>query len=46
MINGKEVFIIMQVDGIAVAATDEATASEVVKDIGKHMKAPIRNERT
>ena len=42
--DGKEIFILRQVDDIAVAAPSTEMANAVITAIGKYMKSPIKME--
>ena len=44
VMDGKEIFILRQVDDIAVAAPSTEMANAVITAIGKYMKSPIKME--
>ena len=42
--NGKSVYILRQVDDVAIAAEDKSTAEDIIKTIGSYMKSSIKHE--
>ena len=42
--DGSSIYLLRQVDDVAIASTDKTTAENVIKTIGSYMKSPIKHE--
>ena len=43
-VNNHDIYILRQVDDIAIASPNKETAEAIIKEIGSYMKSPIKHE--